>query len=682
MLYIFLSNKSAKKAFTLAELLIVLAVLGVITALTLSAVIVLRPDETKISYLKFYDVISEQVKVLSSNSSFFPTCQNNADCQDHPLINTAGRVSRMGYVIPNGKTKLCQLMAAELTAYSADTIRNACSNMDGYTYADDTFYNRAFHSPNGYDFTISTTLERTNVIEYQTDIYFDVNGNKGNNCIYNENTCPNPDRFKLMIAATGIVVPADIVGQKYLQTRTNLTKTKLDIPNGVIAVQNFLRNGLRFFTVSPCVANADDEGNPDAGNNAGANINPGHDIWDDSNNNGSGNNSNNNNGGSSGGSSTSNSGNTSGSDNGSSSDKTPGSSSSSSGNSGNSNNDDENTSSSSSGSSSGGHNAEASGGVVEYRCGQNINGRIINCIDNAYTEVVIDGIHFTTTTVYTHFPVTSDLPHKYGVSNAITIEMDDELWSLFKSKYLDKQYKESYNQDRVNKYVNASYANASLELAMEPSESIIVVVHSKNTNGNKNRIDLEVINQNSLWESSTDFYLAFWDMIKNGSSTAKMGVFPINGPFYIYGRRPIIDDEYYKLSSADTKLLNYLNELKQFFYSNKSHIIDIYAVRGFWDTSVMSYFYDKGYEIDQYVRFVGVDVPLYDDKYIYCWGENTLHIKYENESPAVYVDSSYKYDMPNFLINNLAPYINLQNNEALRRKTSSNKSMYPWYSSF
>lgn len=680
MLYIFSSNKSAKKAFTLAELLIVLAVLGVITALTLSAVIVLRPDETKISYLKFYDVISEQVKVLSSNSSFFPTCQNNADCQDHPLINTAGRVSRMGYVIPNGKTKLCQLMAAELTAYSADTIRNACSNMDGYTYADDTFYNRAFHSPNGYDFTISTTLERTNVIEYQTDIYFDVNGNKGNNCIYNENTCPNPDRFKLMIAATGIVVPADIVGQKYLQTRTNLTKTKLDIPNGVIAVQNFLRNGLRFFTVSPCVANADAEGNPDAGNNAGANINPGHDIWDDSNNNGSGNNSNNN-GGSSGGSSTSNSGNTSGSDNGSSSDKTPGSSSSSSGNSGNSNNDDENTSSSSSGSSSGGHNAEASGGVVEYRCGQNINGRIINCIDNAYTEVVIDGIHFTTTTVYTHFPVTSDLPHRYGLTNTLIIEMDDELWSLFKSKYLDKQLKESYNEYRV------SSAGISIDLAMEPTGSVIAKYYidenaNKIYNGNKNSIELSVRNQNSVYESSANFYLAFWDMIKSGSSTARMAVFPVSGPFYVYGRRPMIDDESYKLSAADTKLLNYLNELRQFFYSNKSHIIDIDTRRGFWNTSVMEDFYDRAYEIDQYVRFVGVDVPLYDDKYIYCSGEAYYYYKNENDSPAVYVASIVKYSISDFLINSIDSLINLQNNEALRRKTSSNKSMYPWYSSF
>ena len=161
-----------------------------------------------------------------------------------------------------------------------------------------------------------------------------------------------------------------------------------------------------------------------------------------------------------------------------------------------------------------------------------------------------------------------------------------------------------------------------------------------------------------------------------------MGVFPINGPFYIYGRRPIIDDEYYKLSSADTKLLNYLNELKQFFYSNKSHIIYIYAVRGFWDTSGMRNFYDEGYEIDQFVSFVSRDLPLYDDKYIYCWGKNTLHVKSTNESPAVYIDSEYRYDMSNFLINNLASFINLQNNEALRRKTSSNKSMYSWYSNF
>ena len=178
-----------KKAFTLVELLVVLAILGVIVALTLSATVFLRPDETKVGYLKVYDTISASIKELSSNSIIFPTCQDNVSCQKYPLINTAGRVTRMGCVIPAGNTKLCRLLGEELTTYSEATISTACNQMEGYTYTDANFYERAMHNRTGQDFIISTYMNKGSQIEYQTDIYFDVNGQRGNNCIYNETTC-------------------------------------------------------------------------------------------------------------------------------------------------------------------------------------------------------------------------------------------------------------------------------------------------------------------------------------------------------------------------------------------------------------------------------------------------------------------------------------------------------------
>ena len=246
-----------KKAFTLAEILITLCITGIVASLIIPSMIKLRPDSTKITYLKIYDSLSNSIKSLSSNSALFPICQDNINCKAHPLINTSGRVTRTGYVIPQGNTKLCQLLSDEITTYSQNTIETACDNMQGYEYSDETFYDNAMHTRRGQDYLITTHLLKGAEIEYQTDIYFDINGIKEPNCIYSKE-CKNPDRFKLMVAADGSVIPADAVGQRYIIERKNLQKVPLEIAANTTAVEENLQDGLRKFLSTPC--SADDTG--------------------------------------------------------------------------------------------------------------------------------------------------------------------------------------------------------------------------------------------------------------------------------------------------------------------------------------------------------------------------------------------------------------------------------------
>ena len=89
--------------------------------------------------------------------------------------------------------------------------------------------------------------------------------------IYNETTCQQPDRFKLMVAANGIIVPADAVGQKYLMTRHNLRKTKLEIAESAVPIEEQLIARLRSFTSLPCTLGGDEGENSGSDNTSGNN---------------------------------------------------------------------------------------------------------------------------------------------------------------------------------------------------------------------------------------------------------------------------------------------------------------------------------------------------------------------------------------------------------------------------
>ena len=259
-----------KKAFTLAEILIALGIIGVVASLVTPAVVRLRPDNNKITYLKIYDTLSDSIRRLSSNNILFPACQDNIYCQKHPLINTSGRAMRNGYIIPEGNTKFCRLLAEEITTYRQDTIEAACSNMEGYVYSDDSFLERSMHTRRNQDYIITTSLTKGAQIEYQTDIYFDINGDKEPNCIYSEE-CREPDRFKLMVAADGTVIPADAAGQRYIIERKNLQKMPLEIAEGAVAVEDSLIDRLRRFAAVPCYENdaAGDNAAAGGGDNPG-----------------------------------------------------------------------------------------------------------------------------------------------------------------------------------------------------------------------------------------------------------------------------------------------------------------------------------------------------------------------------------------------------------------------------
>ncbi len=221
-----------KRGFTLAELLIVLGIAGVVAAVILPAINGLMPDKTKINYLKVYDELGKNIKALTSDSSIFPVLlkegSTDIDVSKYPLVNNSQPLKApfKDDTKYSGDNKLCNLLAHTFGVDSCNTT----------SYPD----NSSFTTPNGMEWWISQTKREidtvSNKIAYQTDIYVDVDSSKkSSNCMYGEENCKQPDRFKFLLAADGRLVPADPVGVHYINTRKNLLKKKFDVEGEVLA---------------------------------------------------------------------------------------------------------------------------------------------------------------------------------------------------------------------------------------------------------------------------------------------------------------------------------------------------------------------------------------------------------------------------------------------------------------
>lgn len=235
-----------KSGFTLAELLISLGITGVIAALIATARVTLQPDQKKAIYLRNYDALTKAVKALAGNSRLFPVCQDNLNCQAHPLFNTATGIDSRFASIGAGDGKLCKGLSYMMNGQMLPQLN--CENQPiAYSDGNWTPSFRTYRT----EWLVSTLRELNgSSATYQSDVYFDLNGPEGPNCVYSD-SCQNPDRFKFLVAADGTVIPADPVGQEYILKRKNWRKSKLSIAEDSTTKENLLAN-LRTFNLTPC----------------------------------------------------------------------------------------------------------------------------------------------------------------------------------------------------------------------------------------------------------------------------------------------------------------------------------------------------------------------------------------------------------------------------------------------
>ena len=238
-----------KKGFTLAEALIALGIVAIVAALALPMFNKTKPDPVKVSYLKTYDSIVSTVGALVKNPKLYPmqrpylqngdsmyeNFNSNATYYDYPLLNMMKAKDAVAEInLEEGNKKLCDAFF-----YSFGGSTNSCKDVPPPSVYKDENFTPSFTTKDGTEFMINTRVEYkpqgtssayTNAL-YETTIYFDIDGKKGNNCLYDKESCTSPDRFKVFVLADGTVKVADPVGKKYLKSRNLLNKITLNIGN-------------------------------------------------------------------------------------------------------------------------------------------------------------------------------------------------------------------------------------------------------------------------------------------------------------------------------------------------------------------------------------------------------------------------------------------------------------------
>lgn len=201
-----------KKGFTLAELTIALGVVGVLAIILLPILLNTKPNEEMLKFKKAYYLTSRIVSELVNDEDLY---------EDGTLKST-------------DSTRFCTLFYGKLnTAATPGTICEGSVELDdgGDLMTTDGIIWQLPKST----FSLDDSAE---------DISIDVNGTKSPNCYYDAETCPNPDRFSILVSPDGMVTVDGDMEREYLNrssisengTRTSIQTKNLPIkkwnPNG------------------------------------------------------------------------------------------------------------------------------------------------------------------------------------------------------------------------------------------------------------------------------------------------------------------------------------------------------------------------------------------------------------------------------------------------------------------
>ena len=198
-----------KKGFTLQELLITMAIVGIVAAIAAPSLVGMIPDKKKALYMKVYNVLTNQVNEMLDDSSLYWTTYNaNGDVNTSGFRTTERPLDQDKYGAEvSQNTKFARILASRLNtvediACVANTAQCKFITPDGIVW----FYNTVDNSQN-------------------FQLVIDINGDEEPNEFFSANQ-ENPDRFGFLISSDGDIDIVDALGKVYLQDPTNMHTTK------------------------------------------------------------------------------------------------------------------------------------------------------------------------------------------------------------------------------------------------------------------------------------------------------------------------------------------------------------------------------------------------------------------------------------------------------------------------
>lgn len=187
--------------FTLAEMMVCLAVLSIIATMLIPAIMQVKPAKNKILFKKAYYLAERIVTELVNDEDMYATKLGKEGFDE---IEPAAIDSSI-----SGNTKFCKLFATKVN--TVDDVPNCVSNQI------------AFISSDGIEWIMPIT-------DFTADakIKVDVNGSdKKPNCMYNKTDpekCSDPDIFEIFIKKDGKMYVKDEKAKEYLKTNDTIKR--------------------------------------------------------------------------------------------------------------------------------------------------------------------------------------------------------------------------------------------------------------------------------------------------------------------------------------------------------------------------------------------------------------------------------------------------------------------------
>ena len=207
------------KGFTLAEVLVTIAIIGVISAIVLPIMKDVTPNREQVMLKKAYYLVSRNVNEMINDEDLYPERDNenlsgfsNVDIHDQTADGRQARFHGQEY---SGNSKFCNIMAARMNV-KGNVVCNAARTLaqgGNFTTADGIIWSVPVNNFNRGGANVNQTIQ------------VDVNGISGKNCFEGAANCRIPDRFTIFVDRYGkLTVPANGIEQEYL-TRTKTNKS-------------------------------------------------------------------------------------------------------------------------------------------------------------------------------------------------------------------------------------------------------------------------------------------------------------------------------------------------------------------------------------------------------------------------------------------------------------------------
>ena len=202
-----------KKAFTLSEALIVLGIVSVLAAMSVSAVNNVKPDKNVILFRKAYKTTRTIINDLIADKNLYSCYINTSD-----VIAKELNICTVNFYIRDGITTDNKTYASYLSGYSTNKFMRCFANKAngiGISYASSPA-TATFTTPDGIYWKITDTFSSGTSGTAVIEVYPEGSGSVSKSCTYDATKCPAPNKFTLTVSNDGIIT-TDNAGCTYLR---------------------------------------------------------------------------------------------------------------------------------------------------------------------------------------------------------------------------------------------------------------------------------------------------------------------------------------------------------------------------------------------------------------------------------------------------------------------------------